>query len=77
MSSSNCYFLTCIQVSQEAGKVVCYSHLFKNVPQFYKVLQKLKHLLHKPLPLSIQLPHFKWHTRSLDGTREVVQLSIS
>ena len=27
MSSSNCCFLTCIQVSQEAGKVVCYSHL--------------------------------------------------
>ena len=30
MSSSNCYFLACIQVSQEAGKVVWYSHLFKN-----------------------------------------------
>ena len=27
MSSSNCCFLTCIQVSQEAGKVVWYSHL--------------------------------------------------
>ena len=26
-----CY-LTCMQVSQEAGKVVCYSHLFKNFP---------------------------------------------
>ena len=34
MSSSNCYFLTCIQVSQEAGQVVWYSHLFYNVPQF-------------------------------------------
>ena len=34
MSSSNCYFLTCIQVSQEAGKVVCYSYLCKNFPQF-------------------------------------------
>ena len=34
MSSSNCCFLTCIQVSQEAGKVVWYSHLFKNFPQF-------------------------------------------
>ena len=34
MSSSNCCFLTCIQVSQEAGKVVLYSHLFKNFPQF-------------------------------------------
>ena len=34
MSSSNCCFLTCIQVSQEAGKVVWYSHLLKNFPQF-------------------------------------------
>ena len=34
MSSSNCCFLTCIQISQEAGKVVWYSHLFKNFSQF-------------------------------------------
>ena len=34
MYCSNCCFLTCIQVSQEAGKVVWYSHLFKNFPQF-------------------------------------------
>ena len=34
MSSSNCWFLTCIQVSQEAGRVVWYSHLFKNFPLF-------------------------------------------
>ena len=27
-------FLTCIQVTQEAGKVVWYSHLFQNFPQF-------------------------------------------
>ena len=25
---------TCIQVSQEVGQVVCYSHLFQNFPQF-------------------------------------------
>ena len=34
MSSSNCCFLTCIQISQEEGKVVWYSNLFKNFPQF-------------------------------------------
>ena len=34
MSSSNCCFLTCIQMSQEAGQVVWYSQLFKNFPQF-------------------------------------------
>ena len=34
MPGSNCCFLTCIQVSQEAGQVVWYSHLFQNFPQF-------------------------------------------
>ena len=34
MSSSKRCFLTCIQVSQETGKMVLYSHLFKNFPQF-------------------------------------------
>ena len=34
MSGSNCCFLTCIQVSQEAGNVVWYSHLLNNFPQF-------------------------------------------
>ena len=34
MSSSNCCFLTCIQISQEVGQVVWYSQLFKNFPQF-------------------------------------------
>ena len=34
MSSSNCCFLTFIQISQEADQVVWYSHLFQNFPQF-------------------------------------------
>jgi len=34
MSSSTCCFLTYTQISQEEGKVVWYSHLFKNLPQF-------------------------------------------
>ena len=34
MSSSNCCFLTCIQISQEAGKVILFSHLLKNFPKF-------------------------------------------
>ena len=41
MSSSNCCFLTCLQVSQEAGQVVWYSHLFQNFPQFI-VIHTLK-----------------------------------
>ena len=34
-SSSNCCFLTCIQISQEAVQVVWYSHLFQNFPVYY------------------------------------------
>ena len=34
MSSSNFCFLTCIQISQEASKVVWYSLLLKKFPQF-------------------------------------------
>ena len=34
MSGSNHWFLTCIQISQEAGQVVWYSHLFQNFPCF-------------------------------------------
>ena len=34
MAGSNCSFLTSIQVSHEAGKVVWYSHLLKNFLQF-------------------------------------------
>ena len=37
MSSSNCCFLTCIQISQQAGQVVWYSHLFQTFPEFVVV----------------------------------------
>ena len=39
-SSSNCCFLTCIHVSQEAGQVVWYSHFFQNFPQFIVIHTK-------------------------------------
>ena len=34
VSGSNYCFLTCIHISQEADKVVWYSHVFKNFQQF-------------------------------------------
>ena len=37
MSGSNCSFLTCLQISQEAGQMVWYSHLLKNFPQFVEI----------------------------------------
>ena len=37
ISGFNCCFLTFIQVSEESGKVVLYSHLLKNLPQFVAI----------------------------------------
>ena len=34
MPGSNCCLFTCIQISQEAGKVVWYANLLKNFPEF-------------------------------------------
>ena len=41
MSGSNCCFLTYIHISQETGYMICYSHFFKNFPQFI-VIHTLK-----------------------------------
>ena len=35
--SSSCCLLSCIQVSQEAGNVIWYSHLINNIPQFVMI----------------------------------------
>ena len=35
MSSSNCCFLTCIQIFQNGGQMVWYSCLLKNFPQLF------------------------------------------
>ena len=34
---TNCCFLTCIQISQEADQLVWYSYVFKNFPQFVEI----------------------------------------
>ena len=41
MSGSNCCFLTCTQISQEASQVVWYSHLCQNYSQFI-LIHKIK-----------------------------------
>ena len=48
MSGSNCSYLTCTKVSQEPGKLIWYSHLFKNFPEFV-VIHKAKgfHVVNK------------------------------
>ena len=56
MSSSNCCFLACIQISQEAGQVVWYSHLFQNFPVYCD-------------PHSQRLWHSQWsRNRCFSGT---------
>ena len=42
MSSANCCFLTCIQISQEADQVVWYSLLFQNFPSQFIVIHTVK-----------------------------------
>ena len=49
MFSSNCCFLTCIQISQEAGQVVWYSHLFQNFLQFIMIYIVNFHALEKEM----------------------------
>ena len=50
ISGFNYCFLTCIQVSQEVGMVVWYSHLFKNFPQFAVVHIVKGFIIHSQRP---------------------------
>ena len=59
MSGSNCCFLTCIQVSQETGKVVWHSHLFKNFPQFVVICTKAFSIVNEAeVDVFLELPWF-------------------
>ena len=44
---SNCCCLTCIQVSQEVGQVIWYSHLLKNFPKFVLITVKGSGIINK------------------------------
>jgi len=60
MSSFNCCFLTCIQISQETGKVTWYSYLFKNFPEFV-VIHAVKgfHLVNEAeVDVFVEFPRF-------------------
>ena len=60
MLGSNCCFLTCIQISQEAGQVVWYSHLFKNFPQFVVIhtVQGFGEVNKAVVDVFLELSHF-------------------
>ena len=59
MSSSNCCFLTCTQVSQQASQVVWCSHLFQNFPQFI-VIHTVKGfgIVNKAIDIFLELSYF-------------------
>jgi len=70
MSGSNCCFLICIQISQEAGQVVWYSNLFQNFPQFV-VIHTVKGfgiVNNTEVDVFLELPCF------FDGPRDVGNL---
>ena len=58
MSSSNCCFLICMQISQEAGQVVWYSHLIKNFPQFIVIHTVKEFGIINKAEVDIFLEHF-------------------
>ena len=58
MSSSNCCFLTCLQISQEAGKAVWYSHLFQNFPEFVVIHTVEDFSIINEAEVFLEFPHF-------------------
>ena len=72
MSSSNYCFLTCTQVSQEAGQVVWYSHLFQN---FHSLLLQFN-FLYSPLSASMTATwslYFEFSRKSIQFIRGFTQ----
>ena len=64
MSSSNCCFLMCIQISQEAGQVVWYSHLFQNCPRFIviHIIKGFSIISEADVDIFLELPCFFYPT---------------
>ena len=70
MSSSNCCFLTCLQVSQEAGQVVGYPHLFQNFPPFI-VIHTVKGfgIVHK-----VEIDVFFWNSLAFSMIQQMLAI---
>ena len=67
MSGSNCCFLTCIQVSQEAGKMLLHSQIFKKFPQFVVILTVQDFLLISEAAIFLELPCFLYDPTNVDN----------
>ena len=64
ISSSNCCFLTCIQVSQEAGQVVWYAHLriVRYLSLFYFDFYFFSCLIEEEMEAQGRCPAYVGHT---------------
>ena len=69
MSSFNCCFLTHIQVWQETGKVIWYSYLLKNFPQFVVIctIKGFSIVSEAEVDVFLELPGFLWDPMNLDN----------
>ena len=60
-------FLTCIQVSQEAGKMLLHSQIFKKFPQFVVILTVQDFLLISEAAIFLELPCFLYDPTNVDN----------
>ena len=68
LSGSNCCFLTCIQLSQETDKLVWYSHLLKNFPQFVAIcIVKGFGVVNKAVDVFLELSCFFYDPTNVDN----------
>ena len=65
MSTSNCCFLSCIQISQETGQVVWYFCLLKNFPQFVVIygIKGFGIVSKTEVDVFVELLLFRWSNR--------------
>ena len=69
MSGSNCCFLTCIQIFQEAGEVVWYFYLLKSFPQFVVIhMVKGFGIVNKEVDIFLELSCFFYDPKDVGNS---------
>ena len=73
--SSNCCFLSHIQVSQEAGKAVWHSHLLTNFPQFV-VAHSVKSTIKDKIGMNLEPDILEWEVKWVLGSLTMNKLVV-